>query len=251
MPACSRDLGLTVAPMPSHGHSNIVSVISLSRLFMLDIIQALLDAVGCIELHGLARDNDGNRKVLTVPREDPLLAKLGASDSDPKATLLPLFTPPSKGHTILSLSVVKKLDEDQHATIYQVCVANKVEGDDFVPPLVIKVAARLDGRRIADEGGIYDVLRPLQGAIVPRCYGYFRTKINHQEMTIKPWDPECDHSEPRPPLDIFNMPNVASSLNILLLEQVGPSVLVQIPSSLKDFECVIQPVYYVTSSAMT
>ena len=90
-----------------------------------------------------------------------------------------------------------------------------------IPPLVIKVALEGHGRRLAEEAAMYTHLRPLQGVVIPRCYGYFRCYVNRQQHAVMPWEMEVDF--PRQ-FDEFRMPHQMESLNILLLERLGRHV---------------------------
>ncbi|EIW56339.1 uncharacterized protein TRAVEDRAFT_49168 [Trametes versicolor FP-101664 SS1] len=90
-----------------------------------------------------------------------------------------------------------------------------------MPPLAVKIAARIKGRRLSEEADVYDQLSSLQGTIIPLCFGYFRRFVNLQEMSLAPWDPNCTF--PRS-FDIYHMPHTDASLNMLLMERMGTSL---------------------------
>ena len=94
----------------------------------------------------------------------------------------------------------------------------------YIPPFVIKVAAQREGKRIYREACMYKALESVQGLVVPRFYGYFRTTVNQYERTILAWDPQCKFPRDPAKFNIFRPPHPAASLNILLLEEVGDRI---------------------------
>ncbi|RPD63498.1 hypothetical protein L227DRAFT_599141 [Lentinus tigrinus ALCF2SS1-6] len=108
--------------------------------------------------------------------------------------------------------------------LYSVRPLNPDQYPYRIPPLVIKVAAQREGRRIYNEANMYNVLESVQGLVVPRCYGYFRVAVNQYETTILPWNPECRFPRDPARFDVFRMPHQSASLNILLLEEVGDRI---------------------------
>ena len=85
-----------------------------------------------------------------------------------------------------------------------------------LPPLVVKVSWENHDQDLAHEVYYYDVLGPLQGVAIPRCYGYFRgTEVVDAYCDYAPGQPtnlrECD-------LTGRNRTRVVS---VLLLEKVG------------------------------
>lgn len=93
-----------------------------------------------------------------------------------------------------------------------------------LPPLVIKIAKQSEGRRVSEEAGVYEQLREFQGRFIPQSYGYFRRPVNLQELTVMPWDPTCTFPRSEDTFDIYNMPHPCASLNLFLMERLGPSL---------------------------
>ncbi|KAI1785427.1 hypothetical protein LXA43DRAFT_846294, partial [Ganoderma leucocontextum] len=90
-----------------------------------------------------------------------------------------------------------------------------------IPPLVLKVAPEKRGRRLAEEGGMYNYLESVQGTVIPRCYGYFQKLVDHTKVTVLPWDRDCVYPRDEDKFDMFRMPNAHACLAVLLLERVG------------------------------
>ena len=88
-----------------------------------------------------------------------------------------------------------------------------------IPRLVLKLASERRGKRLAHEAGMYDELQGLQGKVIPKYYGYFRTRVDLRAMSIVPWDPKCEF--PINPDDEFRPPHPAASLNLILVERLG------------------------------
>lgn len=130
---------------------------------------------------------------------------------------------PPDGNEELHLTVSNQLSHNDRTSVFGVNVTNADLLGFYVPPLVIKVAAERKGRTLAQEAGMYRDLESLQGVVIARCYGYFRTVVNHLQMAIRPWDDFDAIDWPRIPdkFDIFQMPNSCASLNVLLLERLG------------------------------
>ena len=106
--------------------------------------------------------------------------------------------------------------------MYAVTVTNADKIDYYVPPLVIKVAGLYKGRNVSEEAGMYRDLECLQGAIIPRCYGYFFTIIDRTQLSILPWDgANCRY--PRV-IDRYDPPHPAAPLGIMLLERLGDPI---------------------------
>lgn len=130
---------------------------------------------------------------------------------------------PSEGNEELQLEVSDLLSSNDRGSVYAVTATNADSLPFCIPPLVIKVASEREGRKLAEEAGMYRDLESLQGVVTARCYGYFRAAVNHLETAIRPWDDfnAIDWPRTHDKLDIFRMPNPCASLNILLLERLG------------------------------
>ena len=143
------------------------------------------------------------------------------------------FTTPCPSHTEL-VELHIQLDPEpiwygpdpEKCTVWEVKVTNKDQVPFPVPPLVAKIAAHKHGRLLAQEAGMYQYLRSLQGTMLPRCYGLFFGVVDLEEYTVVPWD--RDHhdpyrtAQPFPRLfDKYTTPNSRAGLAILLLENVG------------------------------
>ncbi len=137
----------------------------------------LQNSVRLLEVSGLAQDNYGNDVVLSILRTRPL---------DPKKTecTKPVFVragvflpacppaPPSQlppdGNEELHVAVGELLSQNERNSVYAVEVINRAALDYYIPPLVIKVAAELEGRNLAEEAGMYRHLESVQGVVTPR-----------------------------------------------------------------------------------
>ena len=104
---------------------------------------------------------------------------------------------------------------------------------------VLKFASRNRNKNLLREAWFYDELQSLQGATVPRCYGYFHA-ILPANWTVIPWqDPGSEDNDAEltdeafKPLGEFNMSyrpvsarfERGQSLGLLLLERLGEPVL--------------------------
>ncbi|KAI0743090.1 hypothetical protein C8Q80DRAFT_1192586 [Daedaleopsis nitida] len=87
-----------------------------------------------------------------------------------------------------------------------------------VPDLVLNIAKELNGRSIASEAAMYNYLLPLQGVVIPRCYGYFGTQVDLTQTVVRPWDPSVKYPKV---LDDYLIPSSRASFDALLLERVG------------------------------
>ncbi|RPD63496.1 hypothetical protein L227DRAFT_391676 [Lentinus tigrinus ALCF2SS1-6] len=215
------------------------------------------DVVASLRVHGLAKNNAGLPVVIELPLEQPCEPLTEKFNDCPPAPALPPPPPPSSGPRIhLDVELVCQIpngpeddDDDEYqnseteaeelyhddemvedpyqrtdTALYSVRPLNPDQYPYCIPPLVIKVAAQREGRRIYNEANMYKALESVQGLVVPRCYGYFRVAVNQYETTILPWNPECRFPRDVDRLDVFRPPHPSASLNILLLEQVGKRI---------------------------
>ncbi|RPD63490.1 hypothetical protein L227DRAFT_651112, partial [Lentinus tigrinus ALCF2SS1-6] len=218
------------------------------------------NVVASLRVHGLAKDNAGLPVVIELLLQQPCEPPVEELDHCPPAPALPPPLPyssspriqldvelvcqiPMLGGSDVGLgdsdyeddeTEVKELYHDDEmvedpyqrtdTTLYSVRPLNPDQYPYHIPPLVIKIAAQREGRRIYDEANIYNVLESVQGLVVPRCYGYFRVAVDQYETTIVPWNPECRFPRDPARFDVFRMPHHSASLNILLLEKVGDRI---------------------------
>ncbi|KAI0651045.1 hypothetical protein C8Q79DRAFT_921914 [Trametes meyenii] len=184
----------------------------------------------CIK--GLAKDNSGQPVNIEIPRELPEMPDHSApftiarcysapspkdSETSANETAAPLILQIGK-----SLSNEGELTESSgNSIVYEVEAVS--QNGIQLPPIVAKLAKETTGRTLSREAGFYDTLRDLQGVVIPRCYGYFRTFVSLQETYIIPWDtnPDAKTVFPRVGFSVYNLPHPAASLNILLLERLG------------------------------
>ncbi|KAI0633156.1 hypothetical protein C8Q77DRAFT_1074023 [Trametes polyzona] len=185
--------------------------------------------ISSVAIRGLARGNEGNPLTLTVPRVAPIFPPVSeckrfendAWHIQPGGSLYPDRL---EGGIELALDLGEELYRGKASSstpvagIYDVTVVSKHAGIE-IPPLVAKVSKQTQGRWLSNEAGVYKLLEPFQGTIIPRCYGYFRCHVNLQMMTVVPWDPDCQF--PRGEFDVYDMPHTCATLNILLLEKLG------------------------------
>ncbi|KAI0633185.1 hypothetical protein C8Q77DRAFT_1158591 [Trametes polyzona] len=185
--------------------------------------------ISSVAIRGLARGNEGNPLTLTVPRVAPIFPPPSARKQfdDHAWHIQPggsLYPDRLEGGIELALDLGEELYRGEASSstpvagIYDVTVVSK-HADIEIPPLVAKVSKQTQGRWLSNEAGVYKLLEPFQGTIVPRCYGYFRCHVNLQTMTVVPWNPDCQF--PRGEFDIYDMPHPCATLNILLLEKLG------------------------------
>ena len=108
-----------------------------------------------------------------------------------------------------------------------------------ISQFTLKFASRNRNKNLLREAWFYDELQSLQGATVPRCYGYFHA-ILPANWTVIPWqDPGSEENDAEltddafKPLGEFNMscrPVLARfergrCLGLLLLERLGDPLL--------------------------
>ncbi|TFK83176.1 hypothetical protein K466DRAFT_603083 [Polyporus arcularius HHB13444] len=190
----------------------------------------VLNSIRTISICGLATRNDGTLEKLEIKRIDPDSSKkhfyqplcandslcLSAIPSPPQSSL------PPDGNIELSLQIGDVLGENDRNIVYAVEVTNADELACYVPPLVMKVAKLFKGRNLSEEAGMYQDLECLQGSVIPRCYGYFCTTVDHTQLSITPWDgPDCSH--PRT-FDPHVPPHPAAPLSMMLLERLGEPI---------------------------
>ncbi|KAH9918005.1 uncharacterized protein B0H18DRAFT_684393 [Fomitopsis serialis] len=183
-------------------------------------------AAKSLTVHGLVKDYSGKDATLSVPREISRLLRwytaTESHDSEPMDLSPPdsLSVLPPDSHLDIHVHVDELLSAGETHTVYRVSHHDPSVAAYSIPPMVIKVSAETEGQILAEEAAMYDYLQPLQGVVIPRCYGYFRCFVNLVEHVVIPWVPEpCTF--PRDKLNMFRMPNQMASLNILLLEDVG------------------------------
>ncbi len=188
-----------------------------------------------IRVKGLSKDNSGQGHELVIPRTpflEPKSGKIYHIATDTTHDLREPLRPPQStltphGDIELQLELGDALQESEYPDIHAVYKVNVLgfgigeSRDMYIPPLVLKVAAEKRGRSVAEEGGMYNHLESLQGVVIPRCYGYFQTLVDHTKMTVLPWDGDCVYPRDETKFDIFRMPNAHACLSVLLLEQVG------------------------------
>ena len=165
-----------------------------------------------IRIYGLAKDNGGLPVPISIKKEASRQIKSCISlKPRPAPPALPAPSPPSEGPRIeLVLELLDALpatdskyeekDEDElggsissdsevsdsddsesaytyrkKATVYSARALHPDAYTDYMPPLAVKIAAERGGELVAMEAGAYHVLETVQGLVVPRYYGYFRT----------------------------------------------------------------------------
>lgn len=184
---------------------------------------------GSLIVHGLVRLNEGKDASLPVPRivkTLPYLIVTGNEDAnDPIHQDCPPVSSTSNTQMDIQLYLGKRLSKGNHHTVYTVNLSANEDVSSHPPRMVIKVSAEREGHRLAREAAMYDYLKPLQGRVIPRCYGYFRCIVNLIESVVTPWSPpHLTFPRDKSLFNIFRMPNANACLNILLLEYAGTPV---------------------------
>ena len=200
-------------------------------------------------MHGLIKDNLGADVPLPIKEGDCRFLPLEVDDSDSSAQArkrLESYVNRAKrlrtnsactspaDRVEVHLRIVSALDESHLDTsrhvLYRVAVetvilnsSQRISQPDS-SPMIMKVAAELEGRTVAKEAVMYEHLHCLQGTVIPQCYGYFRRFIDLQNYVVTAWDPDCTFPRKEESFDIFRMPNSRASLNVLLLEDVGACI---------------------------
>ncbi|RPD61675.1 hypothetical protein L226DRAFT_522480 [Lentinus tigrinus ALCF2SS1-7] len=204
----------------------------MSQLYMYGKPVVALNSIQSISVCGLAKGNDGTSSKLELNCIAPDSSKkkfcpllIGSSSNK---TVLPEIPPPTQsrlppdGDVMLELKLGDVLGQNDRNVVYAVTVTNADSVACYVPPLVMKVARLFKGRNVSEEAGMYRDLECLQGSIIPRCFGYFCTTIDHTQVAILPWDgPNCGY--PRT-LDPHNPPHPAAPLSMMLLERLGDPI---------------------------
>ncbi|KAH9832160.1 uncharacterized protein C8Q71DRAFT_777672 [Rhodofomes roseus] len=188
------------------------------------------NSIKSLVVHGLIKKNDGKENPLVVSRTTYAdltthFTETGGKPNTHYSHEIPSTGPvpdlPPDGDIKLHLELGEMLHQgdDNHTTVYRVEPSSShpsATASTYYPPMVIKVAPEREGRRLAEESALYARFRCLQGSVIPRCYGYFRERVDLLHNVVMPWSPDCEF--PRDDLDIFQLPNSNASLNFLLLE---------------------------------
>ena len=191
-----------------------------STLLFQDTIGAML-APGSLVIHGLVKLNNGADALTPIPRVLDTSTYLEFVPAERSNSPPPVIEPHPRSSSEIHLLLGDMLSQGDYHSVFSVSSSTGV----LYSRMVIKISAEGEGRRLANEAAMYDYLRPLQGIVIPKCYGYFRTFVDLIDNVVTSWS-STDLSFPRSKdsLDIFRMPNANASLNILLLEHVGTRV---------------------------
>lgn len=100
----------------------------------------------------------------------------------------------SRGTVHLSLVLGAKLGSGRSGVVYEAQVVNN-ELRPRLPPLVVKIARPSQRDDIEREKFFYDHLEPLQGVILPRCYGWFEAEAT-QSVPIGYWAEDKNDLDP-------------------------------------------------------
>lgn len=101
--------------------------------------------------------------------------KRPSSDLEALPAPLPpvVSTLPPPGNMHVRISLGKKLGSGGCSLVYTV----KILSDVDLPPLVAKIARTGFQSRISPEASAYQEVEPLQGVVVPLCYGAFEGRL--------------------------------------------------------------------------
>jgi hypothetical protein len=95
---------------------------------------------------------------------------------------LPSKLPPP-GDLCLRVSVTPEpLGHGRVGSVYPVKLDDTVQ--NFLPPLVMKVAARRRSENLAREAWFYEEMENIQGASIARCYGFFTAEIDSNSKVL-------------------------------------------------------------------
>jgi hypothetical protein len=88
--------------------------------------------------------------------------------------------------------VKDELGQGRVGTVYSVDVVSP-QDNIRIPPLAIKVSDRYRSRKVAREAWFYEEMEHLQGASIPRCYGFFEVELS-EEYEVLNWRDVCEES---------------------------------------------------------
>lgn len=107
----------------------------------------------------------------------------------PPPTRLPSQLP-EPGKLKLQLSLGRKLGYGRVARVYEATVDYANSSPELqqmaLPPLVVKVSRRYEAKQLVREACYYDEMECLQGSVIPRYYGLFRSTIA-PGWNLDPW----------------------------------------------------------------
>ncbi|VDB83374.1 unnamed protein product [Peniophora sp. CBMAI 1063] len=180
-----------------------------------------LNAIETIALYGFADTNEpiefhrgvpsrGNSGVFRLSVVDPL-----CTEGEPPAPEESTLYAEHPGHEHLELKLGSLLECGR--TGYVHAVSCEGPGALDVPELVAKISFPHLRPRLSREAWIYEDLRSLQGAVIPRCYGYFEAQIPEGMVFMQ----ECHRARRVPNLSGDFEVIVPNIVGILLLERLS------------------------------
>lgn len=149
----------------------------------------------------------------------------------PPPTRLPSQLP-EPGKLKLQLSLGRKLGYGRVARVYEATVDYANSSPELqqmaLPPLVVKVSRRYEAKQLVREAYYYDEMECLQGSVIPRYYGLFRSTIA-PDWNLDPWrrdpvrgsrmsNPQEDDEQSS---DEEEVPPPPTKLSILVMERLG------------------------------
>ncbi|KIJ38314.1 hypothetical protein M422DRAFT_50061 [Sphaerobolus stellatus SS14] len=143
-----------------------------------------------LNIYGLLTENPEYQVKLAIGAHfhlKPILSEDGVPLRPGGCAPPPPPPPPSppklQSRSSLSIRLGRRIGYGRFGNIYEADVI----GDGVqLPPLVVKIARQYRNVELAREAAFYRDYRAFQGTIIPKCYGFFQTRLQN-DLKTSPW----------------------------------------------------------------
>ncbi|TCD65023.1 hypothetical protein EIP91_003344 [Steccherinum ochraceum] len=152
-----------------------------------------------------------------------LVAQLDSAHKPPPSTQ------PPDGRLTLSLKLGREIGHGRAGRVYEAHLdlpkSSRKLKDMILPSLVVKICRKGQSNALLPEGQTYADMEPLQGHVIPRCYGLYTAAVP-DDWRFGPWEEEGMIESDWTPSDYIRAnvktePLALNVVTILILERVG------------------------------